>query len=63
MKLNIFNKTGKKSNKKITLSDTVFGVEPDEHCVYLAVNSELAALRQGTHSSKTRAEWRWYEAI
>ena len=56
MKLDIFNKTGKKSTKKLTLSDAVFAVEPNDHCVYLAVNSELAALRQGTHSSKTRAE-------
>jgi len=56
MKLDIFNKTGKKSAKKITLSDSVFGIEPNTHCVYLAVNSELASLRQGSHSSKTRAE-------
>ena len=56
MKLDIYNKTGKKSTKKLTLSDSVFGIEPNEHSVYLAVNSELAALRQGTHSSKTRAE-------
>ncbi len=56
MKLDIYNKTGKKSTKKLTLSDAVFAVEPNDHCVYLAVNSELAALRQGTHSSKTRAE-------
>jgi large subunit ribosomal protein L4 len=56
MKLDIYNKTGKKSTKKLTLSNSVFGIEPNEHSVYLAVNSELAALRQGTHSSKTRAE-------
>ena len=56
MKLDIYNKTGKKSTKKLTLSDSVFGIEPNEHSVYLAVNSELAALRQGSHSSKTRAE-------
>ena len=56
MKLDIYNKTGKKSTKKLTLSDAVFAVEPNDHCVYLLVNSELAALRQGTHSSKTRAE-------
>ena len=46
MKLDIYNKTGKKSTKKLTLSDAVFAVEPNDHCVYLAVNSELAALRQ-----------------
>ena len=56
MKLDILDKSGKKSKKKITLSDAVFSIEPNKHCVYLAVNSELSALRQGTHSSKTRAE-------
>ena len=56
MKLDIYNKSGKKTSKKITLSDDVFKVEPNEHCIYLAINSELAALRQGTHSTKTRAE-------
>ena len=56
MKLDIYNKTGKKTKKKLTLSDSVFGITPNEHSVYLAVNSELAALRQGTHSSKTRSE-------
>ena len=56
MKLDIFDKTGEKLKKKITLSDEVFGIKPNQHCVYLAVNSELSALRQGSHSTKTRAE-------
>ena len=56
MKLDIYNKNGKKTSKKVTLSDDVFKITPNEHSVYLAVNSELAALRQGTHSTKTRAE-------
>jgi len=58
MKLDIYNKNGKKTSKKVTLNDDVFKIEPNEHCIYLAVNSEMAALRQGTHSSKTRAEVR-----
>ncbi len=58
MKIDIYNKDGKKTSKKVTLSDEVFKVEPNEHCIYLAVQSEMAALRQGTHSSKTRAEVR-----
>ena len=58
MKIDIYNKDGKKTSKKVTLSDDVFKVEPNDHCVYLAVQSEMAALRQGTHSSKTRAEVR-----
>ena len=56
MKFDIYHKSGKKSSKKATLNAEVFGVPPNDHCVYLAVNSEMAAIRQGTHSSKTRAE-------
>ena len=58
MKLDIYNKNGKKTSKKVTLSDSVFKIEPNEHCIYLAVSSEMASLRQGTHSSKTRSEVR-----
>ena len=56
MKLDIYQKSGKKSAKKVTLNEEVFGITPNKHCVYLAVNSEMASIRQGTHSSKTRAE-------
>ena len=56
MKFDIYHKSGKKSSKKATLNDEVFGITPNDHCVYLTVNSEMAAIRQGTHSSKTRAE-------
>ena len=56
MKVDVYNKNGKKTSKKVTLSDDVFKIQPNDHCVYLAVQSEMAALRQGTHSSKTRAE-------
>ena len=56
MKLDIYQKSGKKSAKKVTLNEAVFGITPNEHCVYLAVNSEMASIRQGTHSSKTRAD-------
>ena len=56
MKLDIYQKSGKKSAKKVTLSEEVFGITPNKHCVYLAVSSEMASIRQGTHSSKTRAE-------
>ena len=56
MKLDIYQKSGKKSAKKVTLNEEVFGITPNNHCVYLAVNSEMASIRQGTHSSKTRAE-------
>ena len=56
MKFDIYHKSGKKSSKKADLEGEVFGITPNDHCVYLAVNSEMAAIRQGTHSSKTRAE-------
>ena len=56
MKLDIYQKSGKKSAKKVTLNEEVFGITPNEHCVYLAVSSEMASIRQGTHSSKTKGE-------
>ena len=56
MKIDIYQKSGKKLSKKATLKNEVFGITPNDHCVYLAVNSEMAAIRQGTHSAKTRAE-------
>ena len=58
MKLEVYQKSGKKATTKVTLKSTVFGVDPNEHSIYLAVNSEMAAMRQGTHSSKTKGEVR-----
>jgi len=58
MKLELYNNTGKKTDKKIDLNDSIFKIEPNNHSIYLAVNSERASLRQGTHSSKTKAEVR-----
>ena len=56
MKLDIYQKTGKKTSKKIELNEEVFGVVPNEHSIYLSISSEMASIRQGTHSSKTKAE-------
>ena len=56
MKLDIYNKEGKKLSTKLEVDDTVFGIQPHEHSVYLAVKSEMASIRQGSHSSKTRSE-------
>lgn len=58
MKLDIYKTTGEKLDKKVDLAKEVFAIEPNEHCVYLAVKSEMASLRQGTHKSKTRGEKR-----
>ena len=58
MKVDIYKKSGKKSSSKVELNNKIFKVEPNEHCIYLAVKAELAARRQGTSSSKTRSEVR-----
>ena len=58
MKVDIYNQKGKKLTTKIELNDKVFSVKPNDHTVYLAIKSELASKRQGTSSSKTRAEVR-----
>lgn len=56
MELAIYNIQGKETGKKITLSKEVFGIEPNEHAVYLDVKQYLANQRQGTHKAKERAE-------
>ena len=58
MKLELHNIAGKKIEKKVDLDDGTFKIEPNDHSIYLAVNSERASLRQGTHSSKTKGEVR-----
>ena len=58
MKLDIYNQKGKKLSDKIDLNKNVFGIEPNEHCVYLTIKSELAAKRQGTSKSKSKSEVR-----
>ena len=58
MKTDIYNQSGKKLSSKIDLNDNVFSIKPNEHSIYLTIKSELAALRQGTSSSKTRSEVR-----
>jgi len=55
MKIKIFGKDGKETGREIELSDEVFGVEPNDHAVYLSVKAYLAAQRQGTH--KTKQKW------
>ena len=56
MKLDIYNIEGNKISRQAKLEKTVFGTEPNEHCLYLVVKSELAAKRQGTSSSKNKSE-------
>lgn len=56
MQVEIFNISGKKTTKKVDLTDSIFNVEPNDHCIYLDVKQHLANQRQGTHKSKERAE-------
>jgi len=58
MKLDVFKTNGEKLDKKVDLAKEVFGIEPNEHTIYLAVKAELANMRQGTHKTKTRGESR-----
>lgn len=56
MKLDVLNIQGEKTGRSVELPDEVFGIEPNEHAVYLAVKQYLANQRQGTHKSKERSE-------
>ena len=56
MEVAIVKYSGEKSGKKVNLSDEVFGIEPNDHAIYLDVKSFLANQRQGTHKSKQRNE-------
>jgi large subunit ribosomal protein L4 len=56
MEVAIVKYSGEKSGKKVKLSDEVFGIEPNDHAIYLDVKSYLANHRQGTHKSKQRNE-------
>ncbi|MDO4496300.1 MAG: 50S ribosomal protein L4 [Bacteroidales bacterium] len=56
MELSVFNKEGQDTGRKVVLNDEVFGIEPNQHVVYLAVKQYLADQRQGTHKSKQRSE-------
>lgn len=56
MEVKVFDQTGKATSKKVTLSDAVFGITPNDHAIYLDVKQHLANRRQGTHKAKERAE-------
>ena len=56
MELAVYNIKGEDTGRKVTLNDEVFGIEPNEHAVYLDVKQYLANQRQGTHKSKERSE-------
>jgi len=56
MKLDVVKSTGEKTGRQVELNDAVFGIEPNEHSIYLSVKQYLANQRQGTHKSKERSE-------
>lgn len=56
MKLSVFSKMGEETGRTVELSDAVFGIEPNDHAIYLAVKQYMANKRQGTHKSKERSE-------
>ncbi|MDR1881656.1 MAG: 50S ribosomal protein L4 [Prevotella sp.] len=56
MELSVLDKNGKDTGKKIVLNDAVYGIEPNEHVLWLDVKQYLANQRQGTHKSKERSE-------
>ena len=56
MKVAVLDKNGKDTGRKVELSKDVYGIEPNNHAVYLDVKQYLANQRQGTHKSKERAE-------
>ncbi len=56
MELSILKQTGEKTGKKIKLSDEIFGIEPNDHAIYLDVKQFLANNRQGTAKAKQRSE-------
>lgn len=56
MEVSVLNIKGQDTGKKVTLNDSVFGVEPNDHAIYLDVKQYLAAQRQGTAKTKERSE-------
>ncbi len=56
MELAVVNTSGKETGRKVNLDDSIFGIEPNDHAIYLDTKQFLANQRQGTHKSKPRGE-------
>lgn len=56
MELSVLNIKGEDTGRKVTLNDAIFGIEPNDHAIYLDVKQYMANQRQGTHKSKERSE-------
>jgi large subunit ribosomal protein L4 len=56
MELKVLNQEGKETGKNVNLNDSIYGIDPNDHAIYLDVKQYLANQRQGTHKSKQRNE-------
>ncbi len=56
MEIKVLNKAGQETGRTVTLDEQIFGIEPNDHAIYLDVKQIMANKRQGTHASKERAE-------
>ena len=56
MEVNVYNIKGQETGRKVALNESIFGIEPNDHAIYLAVKQYMANQRQGTHKSKERSE-------
>ena len=56
MEVNVYNIKGQEPGRKIALNESIFGIEPNDHAIYLDVKQYMASQRQGTHKSKERSE-------
>ena len=56
MEIKVLNKAGQETGRTVTLDEQIFGIEPNDHAIYLDVKQILANKRQGTHASKERGE-------
>lgn len=56
MEISVLNINGQETGRKVTLDDSIFGIEPNDHVIYLAVKQYLANQRQGTAKTKERSE-------
>jgi large subunit ribosomal protein L4 len=56
MKLAVYNRKGEETGRNVSLNESVYGIDPNDHAIYLDVKQYLANMRQGTHKSKERSE-------
>lgn len=56
MQIEVLNSKGEKTGRNVELPEDIFNIEPNDHCIYLAVKQYLAARRLGTHKTKSRGE-------